>query len=574
MRTFGQAYRDWRVEVSEQGNARLCDATKTPILVIRASKPTQDPEDRKAFGREILASLFDEGLVATAKKFKAHFSPRFAQVVDHAVDDMKEFADKYMHDSVLEGAGEQNQLHNFDITEQTPDNTRTDASQGDDMEGDVRGYGSPLDDVLQDGVADNAERPTGFEDPVAEDNEAMREKRKKMIEVGRDSVLDNETHDHTEPVAEKKPGAIPPGTPKQKNGEYVVIGKEPIRLGTRIAAKLGADSFVVTGSRIGTAGTVEYQLIGGDKKPRTAEASLLEKWIMLDKTPAVVKIPGQSAQVIPQRQAVAHCAYEGCKTFVKEGEKYCASHKGKGESDGDGEPKEAALTGDVAKRLKQAERAEKFAQAKLEKAKKTEESAKKIAQAEIVTAQKAAVEAFCRALRIVAARQAVDLEQSPLKQAAEAVLSEPRPVGTDAATGEQIVFKGLDPELTRYMVAQLYEIGHADHLEQLMKRASDLMTRGDQYLLDAEADLKNIHTALPTITMARTAEIDEAALRAAELRAQARTGNLRFAPAPTPEEQASGGVTSNGHDKRAAIRGALGGTLVETARGRLGLRPN
>lgn len=563
MRTFGNAYAKWTVEVTEQGNAMLRAADKTPVLVIKAASPTQDPEERKAFGKAVLASLFDEGLVGTAKKYRAFFSPRFAQVVDHAVDDFVGFTDKYMHDSVLEG-GTQNDM-GWDKRETAPTDTREEASQGDDMEGDVRDYGSPHKDVLVDGVADNDVRPEGFESPVKEDNEAMREKRK-MIDVGQNSVLQDEVHDHVEPVSGKK---------GQAERKPVAPAPMSLRIGTRLqesAAAQGAPRFYTVAAKIETAKGRVVDLLpdGGGKVRRVAAEDLLQKWIMLDKTPAQVRRPGQAAKV---------CGAEGCKTFVSKDAEYCGSHQNMGKED-DGEKTAragtvsrmpvaaAAVNDEVARRVKQAERLEKFAQAKLERTKRELAEVRAQAEAEKQALGKGTVESYCRAMRIAARRMQADLEQAPLKLAAEAILSEPRSVGRDAATGQPIVYRGLDPDLTRYLVAQLYEVGHADHLEQLMKRAAELMTKGDQYLLDAEADLKNVRTALPELTNSRVAEIDEAGLHAASLRRRASGGNLQFSPAPTPEE---GAAVGNGHDKRAAIRGALGGTLVEAARGRLGL---
>jgi hypothetical protein len=569
MRKYSQAYSKWTVQVSEQGNARLLTAPAkdggVPVLVFKASKATQDPEERKAFGLEVLAHLHDNGLVATAKKYGAYFSPKFAQVVDHATDDMKEFADKYMYSSVIENNRDDMQGN---VRGTPPASTRTDPR--DDMEGDVRG--KPPADTQTDGAMDHEVKDQGVDSAVGEDHETMRDKRK-PFNMSKNTVLQNEVHDHTMPLSSKKGEALPLGSRIAPKGEE----QNPWKVVGAIAAQDEAEAK--------EHGATSYMLARGagtTYQSKRIAASMLETWFLLDKQPGVMKLPGQPAMVAPkpvaftaeQLQVLRAAGIDanvdaGGSLVVQGAAEKCAKcgklmFGGADKHECAGESKEAA-----AKRVAALEKREKIADAKLAKAKKDLETARADVSEQTKVAQQAAVSSFCRALRIVAARQGADLEASPLKMAAEAVLSEPRVIGNDAATGQPITYRGFDPELTQYLVAHLYEVGHADHLEQLMKRASDLMTRGDQYLIDAEADLKNLNHSLPAITHSRVAEIDEDALHAAELRRQASGGNLHLTPAPSEVE-----YSSNGHNKRSAIRGALGGTLVEAARGRLGLGPN
>lgn len=416
---FRQAYASWRVQVSEQGNARLLTGDRTPVFVMKA-KAAQDPEARAAFGRQVLADLLVHGLVHTARKYRAAFSPKFAQVVSGGMNDMAGFDDHEMFASPLDGG-----MSDIGKARHAPPKSIHD-EDGDDMAGDVRG--APPKDVAEGGAMDHA-HDSGPDSAVGEDHETMREKRK-PFSMNKNTVLEDEVHDHKEPLKKKS-----------EAGPEMAKSAESLRI----------------------------------------------------------------------------------------------------------------------KRL------ERVAEAKLAKAEAMLKRANVEAEAQAKVASEAAVTAFCRALRIAARRQAADLELSPLKQAAEAVLSEPRVIGKDAATGSPIEYQGLDPELTRYLVAQLYSVGHDDHLEQLVRRARELTQKGDQYLIDAESDLRNVQASIPEVTNARVAELDEVGLRALELRARAQEGNLQFNP--TPSDIAAG----NGHDRRAAIRGALGGTLVEAARGRLGL---
>ena len=147
------------------------------------------PDDRKRFGLEVLAHLLDNGLVATAKHYGAYFSPKFASVVDHARDDMKEFADKQTMSSPIDGgldnlAGD---LRGTPSTEVVPG--------GDDvMSGDLRG--NPPTSTQSDGLITHEREDMNLDSVISEDHATMREKRK-QVSVGRNDVLQNEVHTHT-----------------------------------------------------------------------------------------------------------------------------------------------------------------------------------------------------------------------------------------------------------------------------------------------------------------------------------------------------------------------------------------
>jgi hypothetical protein len=491
---FAETYKHWEVEVTPQGNARIFNAKKEPILVVRG-KPNLNANQRYEWGRKVLSSLYNDGLIPTASKMQGIFT-RTSQVVDHAIDDMKEFADKYMHNSVREDADDDMQPERDKPPAKVPD----DAS--DDMEGNMRG--TPPSSTGEDGAVDHAEgKPDKGDDPVAEDNTDMREKRDK-ITVGSDSALDNETHDHTERLATLT------------------------RVGKKVAHKNRPKTpWVVVGTKLSTGqvekskfGDVSVYVQAGKERRRIGQKDLLEYWFSLDRQP-------------PKR------------TAESEDDKPCVEV----------EP-EVEIEVEAKKKIAAYEKRSKKAWAKREAALKAEHDR------EIEMVKAAAIESFCRSLRIVAARQGSNLEQSPLKLAAEKVLGVPRPIGKDAATGADIQYNGMDPELVRYLVAEVYQVGHHDHLENLMRRAADLTSRGDQYLLDAEADIQNFQAPLPQISASHVAQpIDEAALRAHQMRQAAAGGNFVVNSGPPPED-GQFGEAGQPMGKRGAIRGAVSGTLV------------
>lgn len=166
--------------------------------------------------------------------------------------------------------------------------------------------------------------------------------------------------------------------------------------------------------------------------------------------------------------------------------------------------------------------------------------------------REATLAGFQRALRLAAARQMSGLEASPMRQTAEQLLATSRPIGADAHGQPTAAYEGMVPELARYIAAELMLYGHGEHLENLMSRAASLLDMGDRYLLDAERDAQRFAAALPPVTAASVQPLDPVEVQAAVVRQAAMQGNLPVAGSPPAEH--------GGHDKRAAIRGAVNGT--------------
>lgn len=517
MRTFEASYRKWTVQVSEQGNARIVTASGAPVLIVRG-RATQDPEERRVFGRQVFASLLSDGLIQTARKFSGIFSPRFAQVVEDGVNDMVGFDDHEMYGSPLEGG--ETDMKDVDRASTAPSSTRDDGLN--DMDGDVRG--NPPDKSTTDGVVDHERKEQNIDNVTEPDGSDMREKRD-PVNLGSDSVLDDITVDHKEPVTSKR-GRISLGTKLVHRGNA-----------KRTAAVVGVHATI--------RGTT-YEIAEGKKTAQLSGSDVEKTWRLLDKQPGTLKLPGKPTQVVTAADGVGMT-----KTCEKCGSKYTADHK--------------CAYAEKDASAKSFERLQKVTVAKLAKAQAEVTRIQREAEEQIVVARSAAVDSFMRALRLAARRQEVGLEDSPIKQAAEAVLAETREIGRDAASGQPIVYDGMDPELTRYLVAQMFQVGHGDQLNALVKSATSLMSRGDQYLLDAEADAKNLIPELPRVTASVSTAVDDVGLHAEAMRRQAQSGNLHFNPAPTAPQGAEG------QDKRARLQHALSGTVVGAVRGRLGL---
>jgi hypothetical protein len=101
---FRQAYKDWTVDVTERGNVRVM-SPKGAVALVRARKKPKNNEERASFGREVLAHLFDKGLVKTVKKYKALRAPKLAQLLDDALSGLKDHQRKPDDKAEISGDG-------------------------------------------------------------------------------------------------------------------------------------------------------------------------------------------------------------------------------------------------------------------------------------------------------------------------------------------------------------------------------------------------------------------------------------------------------------------------------------
>ena len=170
-----------------------------------------------------------------------------------------------------------------------------------------------------------------------------------------------------------------------------------------------------------------------------------------------------------------------------------------------------------------------------------------------------------RALDIVAKRFDAGLEEMPLRVGLEAALSEPRVLGHDATTGERVDYPGMSPHLASVLTAEALGLCHQDHIDAMLMRAAELLSKSSEYLSDAEAEAAHLRVAMPQVSLAMIASAvsdDDVlndprvldAIKAAAKRNAARRGNNL----PVVPETDAGGDFSEGADvlrMRAAVQG-------------------
>ncbi len=411
-------YSDWTVSMTKAGTAEVKNAEGMPVAVIpNAKKPVN-----------ILASLERRGLTATVKTFGGSLHGKVAQVVEHALDDMKEFADKYTKESVA-GEGEDD-MQGFADRGNVESDVRNDAES--DME-DKRE--TEVDTAQQDRASDhelgNDSLTPGLRTTDRQESD-MREKRKPWNMD--QSSLDDGVRDHQERLAKKMVGS------RVSDGKRVAMV-------THFDHESG-----------------EFTLAGKDLKAFQVKAQSIEsQWKQLDKGPS-------------DEDPMSRKAYEA--------------------------------------------------------------RVQRWAKSQIQAARKQAMSDFTRALRIVAKRQALGLEESPLKEALGVQLANDKTVGYDAVSGRPLEYTAMSNELAVHLIEAAFEDAADKEIDRLAQRAGDLVKESSDYLKSAERDLSKQAHRVPSVTAAEFVDPVEAV--SAEQRQAVLNGNMTLNPSPEPSVQDDG----------------------------------
>jgi len=164
---------------------------------------------------------------------------------------------------------------------------------------------------------------------------------------------------------------------------------------------------------------------------------------------------------------------------------------------------------------------------------------------------------FARAIKLVAKRQALNLEYSPMKTAMGIALCNPMPLGEGyeyAPMDQKTAVSVVEAAFTSPIIEGTDKPAWEAFVDGLIERAGSVMEWNDETLMQVEADLGNIKTA--------AVPLDESAIAVettgnVQLRQAMANGNLQLNPTEDagPKTEAAG-------DKRTAIRDAVGVTKV------------
>jgi hypothetical protein len=492
---FLEAYKDVSVGVTAAGNARVY-TPKGTLFVIKPPTKLATKEEMVKFSKEILASIADHGLVKTMIDRKAMQGTKTAQLLEFHDDDMKP--------ERAEGdAGPVTDDHDDDMKPPriAPEKTvvTIEVSDRKDKAHDTK----DLDDsVLEDRTVDFEDEvhtaPPTVLTPEDSDRRDKPHEQKKLS----DTVLDGEIHDHKAPLthaAVKEAQMAPP--PSGGAG-----GAAP----APAPAAPGAPMMPTTSSVACTAHGKPHCDACMDKEG--------------DDDDMVMDAPMDDAPPMdmPAIDIEPPMDDGGSKvTIVLEA----------------GKPP-VALTKEAAFE----NRIKKLYQARF--AKLQEDSEKRIADAHANV-----FDFFARCMHLAAKRQALNLEQSPLKQAFGDVLLQP--MDLDASS----YFPGMDQHTAVSLIERAANDGFEPFVNSLLTRAADLMNKGEEFLKSAEEDVGHLTpVAPPVMEMAAAVEPEEPN----EIAREAARGNMMLAPAPADRVVGGPDVT----DKRASLRAALGRTRV------------
>lgn len=182
------------------------------------------------------------------------------------------------------------------------------------------------------------------------------------------------------------------------------------------------------------------------------------------------------------------------------------------------------------------------------------EAAKKAFEEEKAALESSLRERFARALKLVARRHLLNLEESPLKTTMLDSLTVARPVGKEAS-GEPLVFSPLDDDLALHLVESAWHQAALEEVDRLVVRAAEIMSYSDEYLMNAESDLGKQAAVIPQVSASSALEPqDEMTRIASATRSRLANGNLTLTPSPA-DSNVGGDHTTN-------IRSALGHTKL------------
>lgn len=498
------SYSDWKVTVTDRGTAQV-HSPKGPVLLVAPSKRLATRQARTAFGREVLNHLQSRGLFHTVKAYNATYHRKFSSVVDHALDDMKDFSDKDTKSDVASDGG-----HDMRSVER---GTHAKDS-GDEAAHDMKmSRDKKPSKSTEEGMADHEIGHDARPDNASENEGSDMREPRKPFSVAKDDALADPAFDHSRKAAR-------PGDYEGQLEEYLETYCGDCETVEEAKAEIHQDKEMVE------------MLDEWDPDPEHLNRLIADfigeeddfpvemgKFMANKKTRAVVKV----ASFDDKRQ-----------TFTVVDRKLNTSQISKA---------------DLKRQWQQIDNAPTS----------YEENLKRWAKAEIAKARKEATASVFRALRLAAQRAHKGLEESPLKVAMAMQLANDKVVGHDGYTQQPLEYRGMSDELSIHLVEAAFADASEREIDTLLNRAAKLLQHDTNYLKSAERDLQKQAHRVPPVTAASM--VDEVSREAETLRRSASAGNLELAPQPS-EERSTRVAAQSSDDRAGAIRSALGGTRV------------
>lgn len=502
---FAKAYKTINAAVTTAGNLSV----STPNGRLFVIKPDTKPANKEAaiaLTKEVLTSIATDGLIETANKYNAVLSPKIAQVLEFHIEDFAGGRDDG-NDPITSG-GEK--LNDKGEKLSKPKTSLLDGHQ-DNMDGKLD---KPMDSILDGNEADMADKPSGMKNLTDNEGSDMREKREKMPKSTLEDVqVDHGMAPNKKRAADESPSPRP--TPPQhgeEDAEFAKLKTPPPPAGPAVDPDL-AEAFGKALDKPGSPGS--HRVLAGPDDMGTMMASMQAS---CDKM----------AEGDPMKSMMAD--------FLKAAQELLEKSKGSA----DESKKEAA---------KHASRLERLYKSRFEDLKAKGNA--KIAALEKEVSDKLKTK-FVRAMKLAAKRQALNLEQSPVKVAMFDTLTSEFDIDADS------VYPGMDETTASVVIERTASTSFDEFAVKLIDRAEKFAGMSEEAFGELEADVQNL---MPTsvVASAKRPAKEEASATA---RRAAVDGNLHLAPSTSSDTITD---VSNKGNNRVTIREALGTTRVASS---------
>lgn len=554
---FANSYRSISASVTNAGNVSVA----TPHGRIFVIKPAQKPVGKKAsaeLARSVLASIANDGLVSTMMKYDAIVAPRFAQVLEH-----------YMSDMAGDDRGDNNRPAvdmGTDLNDMADKRKEHDSSTLDSDESDHAETRSDApSDALDGHDSDSADKYEPKKNLTDEDVSDMAEERGVKI---KDTLEDSHSDGVLKSASQTKMDLSNMDIKARgwthamihnalKSGHLVVDGNTVVNPKTKtVVAKW--HNVPPPMSEIAE----DLDRAKADQELADLSDYLLQQidqgggFTFLAQQDMPADMPGGGMEMMATKMKDAcgkmatmcksmsdeHPMKKMADDFMKMAEEFVAMLEKHGpdskSSDGESAKKEASKH---ASRLERVYRS-RFASLKAESASKVAEIKR--------NAINEASEKLARTMRLAAKRQALNLEESPLKVAMFDVLTSQFDLDSDTA------YPGMDDFTASVVIEKVASASFDEFADKLVSRAMKFASMTPEALAQVEDDVNSILPA-PVVAVAKPPSN-----RTAGLRGSISDGNLPFNPAPVDTN-----ITNNLPDdnNRNSIREALGRTRVASS---------
>jgi hypothetical protein len=491
---FAKSYSDLEVEVTSKGNIRVF-TPKGTLFVVRPEVKPVDAESGDRVATEILTNIAEDGLVATANKYYTVLGPHIASVLDFHVENF---------------AG-----------------GREDGDKG------------PITDKGQDKMnALPREKPD--KSMVKEEHTDRKDEIRDSKSLSKNDILEDEVHNHKEKfspndsILDDAMGDLDKArskAPKSTQDDVTLNFKE-------VKVKKAS-----TDKKAELPDFLKKDDADGDDKKATPKSDKEDKkaQMMPPMAPGAPSpsgpAPTGAGPAMAAPAGACNCA-DGCKCDPAgcecKGMEHCACPCSGKMAQGD----MGAMPMIASKKQTRLERLYK---GRLDRSKA--ESAEKLASLEKTAVEKAQTK-LLRALKLAAKRQALNLEESPLKAKMFDVLASEMDIDHDS------YYPGMDAEVASRLIEVTAAESFDGFVDSIVKRATEFLAMNEDALKAIEADIKNLRPAPVTVQASskRIASSDA-------VRKTAMDGNLVVAPSATNEGVSSG-------NKRDNIRSALDTTMI------------